>query len=584
MNIPGLSRAEFPLPAGISGHILRYQAHSPLASTADHPALCLDCWTFDELCALAGLDSSTAFEDLKNLSVHPGGWQSWSAGWELAGNETLPRKVRILPELIKLTNRDRDTAPPAATPFPVSDDALTGHFIMYLRSGDTYLCIASKEGGVLPPVTFRIDRRKRRVFAEIFSPGKTLPPGAPLAELSVFASEGYFAFKDTLAVIYGRLKLCAIGGYESWYNHYTDINEKLILDNLDSLNKTANIIKLWYIDQKKPVVFQIDDGWAQAVGDWEVSKKRFPNGLAPVAEKIASAGYIPGLWFAPFIVTRQARLYAEKPEWLLRDKSGAPVVAGFNPLWDKHYYCLDLSRPEVLAYIQSFIDRAIGEWGFRYLKLDFLYAGLLDGDFANSGSPWEHYEKACALLTSRTKTARGQPVTYLGCGVPLGPSYRHFPLSRIGSDTRETWDWPLAKLLGHVGRPGAYVNLMDTIGRAFLNGVVYINDPDVLFLRTKKCKLRKNEKLLIAVVNFLLGGQIMFSDDPLELTTADAALTRQVVSLYTELMDDEYGAVRTGRGMFRLESRSGRVTGVIDMRKHRIIITKDMRQLLWDEG
>jgi alpha-galactosidase len=156
-------------------------------------------------------------------------------------------------------------------------------------------------------------------------------------------------------------------------------------------------------------------------------------------------------------------------------------------------------------------------------------------------------------------------VAYLGCGLPLGPSYRHFPLSRIGADTREEWDWTLVKLLGHVGRPGAYVSLMDTIGRSFMDGAVYINDPDVLFLRSRNCKLKPREKELIALVNFLLAGQIMFSDDPLRLEPADLDLTRRIVALYDLLAEDEYGAVRIDRDVFRLESRSGKTAGLINL-------------------
>jgi alpha-galactosidase len=548
------------------------------------------------------------------------------------GRETLPRKVRIIPELIKLTNREGDTP---------DWGWLAGHFIMYIRSGAYYLCIASLEGGavpeagylsgsgalfppaaliskgnsaLLPPVSYRISRGERRISAEIFCPGKIFKPGEALAEIAVFFAKGCFSLKDALRVLYKqgeifksadflrpqadgggkpggpavRNKAALPGGYESWYNHYTNINERLILADLDALGKTENLIKILYLDRQKPAVFQIDDGWEKAVGEWEPDPARFPSGLGALAEKIEQAGYIPGLWLAPFIVTRRSRIFREKPEWLLREKNpglsrekapkgsrtsggegpaGKLVPAGFNHLWDKLYYCLDLSRHDVLDYLKTLIDRAVDEWGFRYLKLDFLYAGLFSGDFAEGGSPYEHYHRAAAILTGRTKTASGRPVTCLGCGAPLGPSYRHFPLSRIGTDTREEWDWNLPRLLGHVGRPSAYLNLLDTIGRSYLDGAVYINDPDVIFLRSKNCGLSENEKELIALVNFLLGGQIMFSDDPLGLTEGDITLTRRIAALYDTLAGDEYGAARIDRDVFRLESRSAKIWGLINLRR-----------------
>jgi alpha-galactosidase len=536
----------------------------------------------------AGEEGRAAFAIPGEPAVQCGGWQSWSAGWELAGGESLPKKVRIIPELLRQTNHPRDFLNSAGLGRPGEDsgrDWLTGHFIMYLRSGDWYLCIASKEGGPLPPVSYRVNRKIQLIIAEIFCPGKTWKGREPIAELYIFLVRGFFALKDALGAVYQQSlpfrtvdflrsrnggapppgKTALPGGYESWYNHYTDIDEGLVMEDLDALGKTDNLIKNWYLDRGRPVVFQIDDGWEKAVGEWEIDPRKFPRGLRPAAEKIEAAGYIPGLWLAPFLVTRKARLFREKPHWLLRDSRGNAVAAGFNHLWDKQYYCLDLSRRDVLDYLKALIDRVIDEWGFRYLKLDFLYTGLFPGVFAEGGSPYEHYDRAAAILTGRTANAKGLPVAYLGCGLPLGPSYRRFPLSRIGADTREEWDWKLVKFLGHVGRPGAYVSLLDTIGRSFMDGTVYINDPDVVFLRSRNCKLSENEKELIALVNFLLAGQIMFSDDPLHLTEKDKALTRRIITLYDTLAGDEYGATRIGRNIFRLESRSGNTAGIINL-------------------
>ncbi|MFP3043893.1 alpha-galactosidase [Treponema primitia] len=533
----------------------------------------IDLWSLEDLFDLAGLDQAdrAAFSDRDGIAVQCGGWQSWSAGWELSGKETLPKRVRLIPELLKLTNRPGDTKAPANRR---GRNWLIGHFIMYLRAGDRYLCIASSEGDGLPPVTFRINREKALVSAEVYCPGKIWKEGETAAELSVFFARGFFRFKDALKKLYHQDEafktvnfLGAVpGGYESWYNHYTAINEKIILRDLESLGKTDNLIKLHYLDRQKPVVFQIDDGWEKAVGEWEINAERFPHGLAPIAEQIEEAGYIPGLWLAPFLVTRQSRIFLEKPEWVLRDGARhKPVVAGFNHLWDNQYYCLDISRDDVLDYLKALIDRAMDEWGFRYLKLDFLYTGLFPGIFTNKGSPDEHYRRACTVLTARNSNAAGLPAAYLGCGLPLGLSYRHFPLSRIGADTMGNWDWIMVKLLGHVGRPSAYISLMDTIGRSFMNGAIYINDPDVIFLRSSKCNLSVNEKELIALVNFLLAGQIMFSDNPHSLTEADIALTGRIAELYHKLEGDEYGAVRIDRDVFRLESRSGRTAGIINL-------------------
>lgn len=619
MKIMGIICREAPMPEGPKGIRFHYTADKncgeTLAAGRDTGAVTIDAWTYEELADLTGINDTikTAFLADRELAVQCGGWQSWSAGWELVGSETLPRTVRFIPDLLKLTNREGDTAE-MDKPLIVTDlnapkthprfssggknAWLPGHFITYLRTGDRYLCIASKDGGTLPPVSFRINREQRYIVAEIFCAGKIWRPDDLLAELTIFFAQGYFNFKDAIGRIFRqdevfksldflrcgpgretagfRNKLDLSGGYESWYNHYTDINEKIILDDLEGLRHTENLIKGWFTDRRKPAVFQIDDGWERAVGEWEVNFKRFPNGLAPLAARIEEAGFIPGLWIAPFLVTRRSRIFAEWPGWLLRDKSGQLIIAGYNPLWDKQFYCLDLSRKDVLEYLRGVIDRIIDEWGFRYLKLDFLYAGYFSGAFAENGAPYEHYERACAVLTARKTTASGLPVACLGCGCPLGPSYRHLPLSRIGADTRQEWEWSLVKLIGHVGGPGAYVSLMDTIGRSFMDGTVFVNDPDVIFLRSRNCKLTEHEKELIALVNFLLGSQIMLSDDTQRQEAADIALTRSILSLYDHLAGDEYGAVRLARNVFRLESRSGQTAGLINLSRRSFTLTAQM--------
>jgi alpha-galactosidase len=497
-----------------------------------------------------------------------------------------------------------------------------------------------------------------------------------MAEIAVFLAKGYFNFKDTIKELYNQNEAFnevfnsvdartvrsaapapprslspekagafAAGGYETWYNRYTKINESIILEDLGDLAKSENLIKKRFIDKGRQVVFQIDDGWERAVGDWDINSKRFPGGLAAIAAKVEAKGWMPGLWLAPLLVTRKARIWREKPEWVLRGANGGsaagngarrrvdnagtdavgigaggqgsyvgdtpaggaaalgdqreppssyilppaqlppaarrstapaggPVAAGWNPGWDGEYYCLDISRDDVIEYLRAVMDKIINEWGYRYIKLDFMYAGFLWGKYANGGSPHIHYHRVCAALTERKVNAAGKPVVYLGCGVPFGPSYKFFPLSRIGADTRQTWDWWQGKLIGHPGRPSAWINLRDTIGRSFMNGAVYINDPDVVFLRSVRCSLTNNEKELIALTNFMLAGQIMLSDAPGKLTEADVELTARVDSLYSELEGEEYGAERLGiqadasvPDTFRLFSRSGQIGGIINLDK-----------------
>jgi alpha-galactosidase len=192
MQIRGIRCEETPWAQGPGGIQRQYTVEEKggagLVPGPETGALSIDTWTFREWAALAGLGAEDAalFGRPAELTLQCGGWQSWSAGWELGSRETLPRSVRIIPELLKQTNRPGDLAPPAIPPRPEAPEAapleapeqgraqdwLAGHFITYLRAGDLYLCAASREGGASPPVSFRINRERQVVVAEVFCPGK----------------------------------------------------------------------------------------------------------------------------------------------------------------------------------------------------------------------------------------------------------------------------------------------------------------------------------------------------------------------------------------------------------------------------
>ena len=552
----------------------------------------LTSWRLNELLDMTDAPEETrmAFSKEK-IMLYAGGWQSWSPGWELAPGETLPSKVRLIPLLRKLSAPPWDVKQNGNSP-KKNRGEVDGSFIMYLRALSFYVVIAVvMNEPEAPPVCFSISKDREHIRSGIYLPGGIRPGNTdrnknlPIAELRVFCADGYFALKDELKKIYSaesrfqRLLFLGSGspgidfrpgGYASWYNHYTNIDESTILSDLNGLIHTDNLITVRYLREGQPVVFQIDDGWEIAVGDWEIHKTKFPRGLKGIAEQIENAGLIPGIWLAPFLITRKSRIFREKPEWLLRE-NGRPVRAGWNPHWDGVFYCLDLSRDDVKEYLRFLIHEIIDQWGFRYIKLDFLYAGFLPGTYSGPQentepvSPAFYYKQAVELLTEKRANACGLPVAYLGCGLPLGSSYRHFPLSRIGTDTKERWDWTLPKYLRHEGRPSALLSLRDTIGRSFMNGTVYINDPDVIFLRSQNCSLTENEKELIALVNFLFAGQILCSDDFFALHKTDLSFAETINELYSKLSKEEYGALYLKKDVYRLESRSGKVSGIINL-------------------
>lgn len=569
MQAADVSRSTRGLEEATLSILYRYRG---AAVEPDRSSRIIDSFSVEEILDLLGIEAEgrKPFRDPGSLFWFASGFQSWSPGWELRGHDRNPR-LRLVRVLERYTERDRQR---------LRRSELAAHGFAYLRSGERYLALFSRNRGG-PPVTLRIDRRRMRIAVELHSDGARFAEGEPLAELVLLRRDGYFALRDAAAALFSDLTVMrradflkgaeagplTSGGWCSWYSHYTAIDEPTIRSDLEGLAASPNLIRELFASRGRPTIFQLDDGWQRAVGDWDPHPQRFPEGMRRIAELIASKGFLPGLWLAPFAVAPSARLFREHRDWLLRSEDGRLVRAGYNPDWERLFYCLDLSREEVRAYLRELFDRIIDEWGFRYLKLDFLYAGMLNGRHSGGGGAYRWYREALEPIVSRERNRSGEPIAFLGCGAPLESSVSLFGLMRIGADTKAAWDQPDLKAIAHMGRPAAHINLRDTIGRAFMNRTLYYADPDVVFLRSARGRLTRSEKELIIAAALLFGSQLMTSDDyRLSLEDEEGALTRWALALAERLSGRDYGAVMIAADLWRCFSRDGEVGGIINLR------------------
>lgn len=309
-------------------------------------------------------------------------------------------------------------------------------------------------------------------------------------------------------------------GWCSWYYYYLNITEEKIRRNLEALRGMRERLPLDLV--------QIDDGFEKQVGDWFEFLPGFPNGVAPLAADIARDGFMPGLWLAPFIVHPRSRLYSEHPDWILRDGHGRHVSAGYN--WGAlRLAALDLTMPEALDYTRRVITTAAHEWGFPYLKLDFLYAGGLAGKRHNP-----RFTRAQVLRRGleALREAAGRETFLLGCGVPIGSSIGLFDAMRIGADVAGDWE---PNYMGirlffdqETSMPSARNAVQNVLTRAFQNRRWWINDPDCLLVRADT-KLTLAEIQTLATATAMTGGSLLLSDDlstlsPDRLRIAEALL------------------------------------------------------------
>jgi len=480
-----------------------------------------------------------AFSLFFNESFQPGerfflnGYQSWTDSRDFSAQEQIepfPPLVRPLLERFFRTNHygDYDIV-------PVAGRHLHGFTYFYKRrvsSGTIDFCgsLSEAEGFTL----FRVLVDDRRIIVQKDCDGLTLARGDQWKSFDLHVESG-----DEESVFSNYLERCheIVGlekrstppwtGWTSWYYHYTNISENIILKNLEV-----------FAQKRIPIdVFQIDDGWQEAVGDWLDVNAKFPRGLRPIVERIHDAGYRAGLWLAPLVAERNSRLIAEHPEWLLRDVHGNPVPAGNSHLWSGDFYGLDIDHEGLRAYLTQVFETILNAWGFDLVKLDFLYgACLVPGKGTTRGA---RMVKTMDFLRSVVGDK-----CILGCGVPIGPAIGRVDICRIGPDVGHEWTNTLTRGLGMRETISTVTALENAIGRRQLSGRAFSNDPDVFFLRPlsfdgqkfdpfvavqelrwgKRVPLTGPEQYTLFLLNNIFGKLVFTSDDISEYTEDTLAL------------------------------------------------------------
>ena len=283
-------------------------------------------------------------------------------------------------------------------------------------------------------------------------------------------------------------------GYTSWYNHYQDIDDKKIIDDLNGINSL----------NCKADVFQIDDGWQTYVGDWlSVDSGKFPDGMKAIADKISEAGQIPGIWLAPFVCEEKSKVFRNNKHWLISTDDGDFVRGGSN--WSG-FCALDINNPEVQEYIRFVIETIVNEWGYKLLKLDFLYAACIVPRKDKTRGQLMH--EAMEFLRECAGDAM-----ILACGVPLASAFGKADYCRIGCDVTLDWnDKPHMRLM-HRERVSTRNSILNTVFRRQLDGRAFLNDPDVFLLRKNNNSLSASQKKCLAEVNALMGSVLFTSDN-----------------------------------------------------------------------
>lgn len=146
--------------------------------------------------------------------------------------------------------------------------------------------------------------------------------------------------------------------YNSWYVTEFDVS-------YENQMKAARLAARLGVE-----LFVMDDGWfgrrnndRAGLGDWYVNRAKFPEGLGALIQSVKDLGMEFGLWVEPEMVNPDSDLYRAHPDWVYHFPN-RPISTGRNQ------YVLNVSRPDVQAFMIDFMDDLLSNNDIRFIKWD----------------------------------------------------------------------------------------------------------------------------------------------------------------------------------------------------------------------
>jgi alpha-galactosidase len=215
----------------------------------------------------------------------------------------------------------------------------------------------------------------------------------------------------------------------------------------------------------------IDDGYQQAEGDWNIAPTRFPNGerdMRVLTDKIHAMGLKAKLWWAPLAADPCSQLLQQNPDLIQWTRDGAPQ---FITWWDSYY--MSPVYQKTIDHTRSVIKMFLSDWNFDGLKMDGQHLNCVHPDYHPQHQlkyPEQANEKLPQFFEMIYKTARSiKPHAVLQiCPCGCAMSFFNMPWTNqtVASDPTSSWQTRLKgktykALLGKTAYYGDHVEMID---------------------------------------------------------------------------------------------------------------------------
>jgi alpha-galactosidase len=300
----------------------------------------------------------------------------------------------------------------------------------------------------------------------------------------------------------GQVKLNPIiNGWCSWFYTYRDISEDEVVRNAEFVAK--------HLKRYGMNVVQIDDGFYRMFGDWE-GNERFPHGMKWLADRIRSLDLVAGLWLGPYVIDKRTEVAQKHPDYLVHGLDGElhPIGHGGDN------YALDITHPGGREWLRNLFDTVANQWGYDFLKIDFVEWSLLAAPRYHDASVSRAQAYRMGFQTMRE--AIGPKRHLLDCG-PAQNTVGILDSVRIELDQAElNWD----QYTSHF-----YANAPAAAKRYYFNGRTWINDDDQLGLAWMTLVQAQAAATIIA----MSGGTLISGDRLVDLDPARLEILKKVV-------------------------------------------------------